>query len=228
MGTLVQTDGKTACFKLASGLEPDRFIGAPIQTSSGVRGKIDKSAGYGIVECTFKDNIRIGDTFLFPVLATLVLPSLFRQLNLLFKHLETPTIATDDVYAAITDGASATINFVATATVHFGTSIAADADDELVVSYKEDVPMRQIPYQRRGVRILEGRCQFFSFPDPLEMEKRSIKRRKRCASHEISGEVKEKHSSDRSGGEVMVIVDDESVPALELFLQRYPPPEPGV
>ncbi|KAI3848901.1 hypothetical protein MKX03_030188, partial [Papaver bracteatum] len=183
MGSLVQTDGKTACIKIASGLEPDRFIGAPGKNIvCGTRGKIDKPAGCGIVECTFKDNIRTGDTFLFPVLATLVLPSLFRHLNLLFKHLETSTIA-DDAYATITDAAADTIKFVATATVHFG---AVDAEDELVVSYKEDAPRRKIPYLRRGVRILEGRCGYVSLSDPLEMEQRLIKRRKRCAAQERS------------------------------------------
>ncbi|XP_026441785.1 ribosome biogenesis protein BMS1 homolog [Papaver somniferum] len=242
----VQTDGKTACIKLASGLEPDRFIGAPIQTSSGVRGRIDKSSGGAILECTFKDIIRMGDIFLFPVLATLVLPSLFKQLNFLFKHLEIPTIATDDAYAAITDAAAATINFVATDTVHFGATITVNAEDELAFLYKEDAPRRKMPYLRRGVLIHEGRCCFLSFPDPLEIEQRLIKRRKRCAAQEISGEVKKEHSFDRSGeeakeeqisGEVkgkdslnrsgweaMVIADDESVSALELFQQRCPPP----
>ncbi|KAI3889726.1 hypothetical protein MKX03_007748 [Papaver bracteatum] len=184
MGTLVQTDGKTACFKLASGLEPDRFIGAPIQTSSGTRGKIDKPAGCGIVECTFKDNIRTGDTFLFPVLATLVLPSLFRQLNLLFKHLETSTIATDDSYAV---KIYTLIKNLETLIIFFGDIRASwccsyRAPRALVVkggSKDFDAPRRQIPYLRRGVRILEGRCGYLSLSDPLEMEQRRYQERSR-------------------------------------------------
>ncbi|XP_026407717.1 uncharacterized protein LOC113302959 [Papaver somniferum] len=224
IGTLVDTGRKTARIKFAPKLKIDgfKFIGAPIQTKSGVRGKIDKVARDGLVECTCKDNVHMGDTFLFPVSATLVLPVLFKQLNLLFKPLE----------IGIDGSVEATISTV---------DAAAAVKDELAVSYKEVAPRWQKLDLRRGVVtvvIHEGRPSLVTLPNPLEsayssVELKPIKRRKFsvCEVREIFGEevkkvqiseeVKEKHNLDRPGEEAMVINDDEELlskdRAFELF-----------
>ncbi|KAI3901240.1 hypothetical protein MKW92_030666 [Papaver armeniacum] len=228
IGTLVDTGGKTARIKFAPNFQIDGFIGAPIQTKSGVGGKIDKPATDGLFECTFKDNVHMGNTFFFPVPATLVLPALFKQLNLLFKPLEIGIDSSDEATIAAIAAGIAAVNAatvaVAAATIPAaaaGATIptAAASEDKLAVSYKEVAKRRQKFYQRRRVVIHEGKPSLGSLPNPLEtfytsVEWKPVKRRKFsvCKAREISRV------------EATVINDDQegvSDRALKLFLQRY-------
>lgn len=136
-----------------------------------------KFAGCGIAECTFEDNIHIGDTFLFPVLVTLVLPSLIEQLKLCFKDVDTELDHKGDdayngaaVYEDFTDEAATIIEHWTINAVPFGASMAIDyVEKNLAVSYKEVALRRRMPFLRCGVLIHEGRCAFLSFPDMLEI-----------------------------------------------------------
>ncbi|KAI3962308.1 hypothetical protein MKW92_052631 [Papaver armeniacum] len=166
MGTLVDTGGKTARIKFAPKLKIDgfKFIGAPIQTKSGVRGKIDKVARDGLVECTFKDNVHMGDTFLFP-------------LNLLFKPLEIGIDGSVEATISAVDAATATAAAAA------ATNLSTAVKDELAVSYEEVAPRWQKLDLRHDVVIFEGRPSLITLPNPLEsayssVEWKPIKRRK--------------------------------------------------
>ncbi|KAI3895779.1 hypothetical protein MKW98_025570, partial [Papaver atlanticum] len=163
------------------------------------------AAGGFFFECTFQDNIPSGDTILFPVLATLMLPSVFRQLNLLVKHLELAVVAAvDDITIAtsIASAAAAAVDVSIAASLVVASVVGKD---ELAVSYKEVAPSRQMPDLRRGVVIHEGKCGYVSSPNPLELFYSSVVP-DRCVVWEISGEVKEKkHSLDLSGEGAMLM-----------------------
>ncbi|MCL7049412.1 hypothetical protein MKW94_011110 [Papaver nudicaule] len=181
-GTLVCTGTKTATIEFLPGYKFIRFIDprtqTPIQTKSGILGEIDSikelQAGGGIVECTFKDKIRTDETVLFPVLATLVLPSLFKQfkqLNCLFKPLK---IIDDGRVVAITVAYDAAISAMHTAIAE-ADAIIADADEDgLAVSYQEVGRTWRMLDLRRGVVIHEGERGFHPFPNLLELIHQSL------------------------------------------------------
>ncbi|MCL7021622.1 hypothetical protein MKW94_009930 [Papaver nudicaule] len=244
LAIVVQPGGKTAHVRFAPELKIDKLIGAPpIQTKRGVWVKIDEAAGEGIVKCTFGDNIHMSDAFLFPVLATLVLPSLFKQLNLHLKPLE---IAVVD--RSMKDTIAATITAIAAAVA--ATIAAVDAaisvEDELpAVSYQEVAPGRQMLDLRRGVVIHDGERGFFSMPNPIESfyssaKDKAIDKRK-C--WEISGELEEvidddavrdefyrqKYGNIQCTWEPVVFQVDARLPgesAVQSFLRRYGPQVP--
>ncbi|XP_026412339.1 ribosome biogenesis protein BMS1 homolog [Papaver somniferum] len=224
IGSLVCTGWKTARIKFAPNFQIDGFIGATIQTKRGVRGKIDKVAGDRLFECTFKDYVDMGDTFFFPVPATLVLPALFKQFNLLFKPLEIIEATIAGIAAAIAAVDEATVA-VATTTIPAAAAGATIVEYELAVSYKKIARRWRTFYQRRGVDINEGKPALVTLPNPLESaylsvvesaysseEQKPVKRRKVsvCEAREILG------------GEATVINDDEQVlskdSALDIFL----------
>ncbi|KAI3914205.1 hypothetical protein MKW92_035530 [Papaver armeniacum] len=229
IGSLVGTCWKTARIKFAPNFQIDGFIGAPIQTKSGVRGKIDKVAGDRLFECTFTGHVRMGDTFFFPVPATVVLPALFKLFNLLFKPLEIVEATIAGIAAAIAAVNNATVA-VATAAIPAAAAGATIFQyDELAVSYKEIARRWRTFYQRRGVVIYEGKPSLVTSPNPIESaylsvvesayaseEQKPVKRRKLSvceAPREMLGE------------EATVINDEEQVRskdrALDIFLRRH-------
>ncbi|KAI3892549.1 hypothetical protein MKX03_021190 [Papaver bracteatum] len=109
IGSLVGTCWKTSRIKFAPNFQIDGFIGAPIHSKSGVQGNIDKVAGDRLFECTFTSNVRMGDTLFFPVMATVVLPALFKLFKLLFKPLEIVEATIAGIAAAITAVNNATV-----------------------------------------------------------------------------------------------------------------------
>ncbi|KAI3841172.1 hypothetical protein MKW92_017208 [Papaver armeniacum] len=228
IGSLVGTCWKTARIKFAPNFQIDGFIGAPIQTESGVGGKIDKVAGDRLFECTFTGHVRMGDTFFFPVPATVVLPALFKLFNLLFKPLEIVEATIAGIAAALAAVNNATVA-VATAAIP---AAAAGATifkyDELAVSYKEIARRWRTFYQRRGVVIFEGKPSFVTLPNPIESTYLSVV--ESAYSSEEQKPVKRRKFSvcearEMLGGEAMVINDDEQVRskdrALDIFLPRH-------
>ncbi|XP_026416866.1 ribosome biogenesis protein BMS1 homolog isoform X2 [Papaver somniferum] len=230
--TLVDTCWKTARIKFAPNFQIDglKFIGAPIQTKSGVRGKIDKVVGDRLFECTFKVNVHMGDTLVFPVPATLALPALFKQFNLLSKPLEFVEATIAGIAAAIAAVDDATVAAVA-ATIPAAaagrpgtTNLATIVEYELAVSYKKVARRKQKFYQRHGVVIREGKPSLVTLPNPLESTYSSVVE-SAYSSEEWKPLKRSKfsvcHGREISGAEPTVIKDGEEVTGLDIFLRRY-------
>ncbi|XP_026445873.1 ribosome biogenesis protein BMS1 homolog [Papaver somniferum] len=227
--TLVDTCWKTARIKFAPNFQIDglKFIGAPIQTKSGVRGKIDKVVGDRLFECTFKDYVHMGDTLFFPVPATLALPALFKQFNLLSKPLEFVEASMAGTVAAVAAITAATVA-VAAATIPAAaagmTNLATIVEYELAVSYKKVAWRKRKFYQRHGVVICEGKPSFVTLPNPLESAYSSVVE-SAYSSEEWKPLKRSKfsvcHGQVISRAEPTVIKDGEEVTPLERLLRRH-------
>ncbi|MCL7025598.1 hypothetical protein MKW94_012460 [Papaver nudicaule] len=135
------------------------------------------------------------DKVLFPVLAILVLPPLFKQLggSATTEDFGGVDTAVEDVDAAIAEA------------VH---TITTTIEDELPFSYKELLPeevTQEMHDLRRGVVIDMQRGGCATLPNVLELiyaskqkQNKKSKKRKRCLKGaQKSGEVKEKHRIDQ-------------------------------
>ncbi|MCL7033729.1 hypothetical protein MKW94_018590 [Papaver nudicaule] len=205
LAIVVQPGGKTAHVRFAPELKTEKLIGE--------RGLLNAHSRT-MFRCTRHS----------------CLPSLFKQLNLLFKPLEIAA------HFSNRDTIAATIAAIYAAVV--ATIAAVDAtiagEDELAVSYQKVAPKRQMLDSRRGVVIHEGECGFCSLSNPIESVYSSVERKViKDDDAEWTTECRAQFFRQKYGNiqctwepVVFQVPDNAPLPgetAVQAFLRRYGP-----
>ncbi|KAI3864977.1 hypothetical protein MKX03_026283 [Papaver bracteatum] len=193
IGYIVGTCWKSARIKFAPNFQID--------------GKIDTVAGDRLFECTFTGDVHMGDTYFFPVPATVVLPALFKLFRLLFKHLEIVEATIAGIAAAIAAVNNATVAIAIAAIPAAAAGATIFQYDELAISYKEIARRWRTFDQRRGVVIYEGKPSLVTLPNPIESAYLSVV--ESAYSSEEQKPVKRRKSSVCEAREKPTVINDD-------------------